>query len=116
MTKLAALLSLMADLDVLAGRFQDAAAHLREGLQVVLRTGDLWETGNGMWSCGWLCAATGRYAEAATLWAAHAVHYRQQGLVGQTPEEARREQAAQARSGRHWDRPGSARLKSAARR
>ena len=94
MTKLAGLLSLMAELDVRAGRFQDAAAHLREGLQVVTRTGDLWETGNGMWSCGWLCAATGRYAEAATLWAAYAVHYRQQGLVGQTPDEARREQAA----------------------
>ena len=94
MTKLAGLLSLTADLDVQTGRFQDAAAHLREGLQVVLRTGDLWETGNGIWSCGWLCTATGRYAEAATLWAAYAVHYRQQGLVGQTPEEARREQAA----------------------
>jgi DNA-binding CsgD family transcriptional regulator len=94
MTKMASLLSLMAELDVRAGRFQDAAAYLREGLQVVMRTGDLWETGNGMWSCGWLCAATGRYAEAATLWAAYAVHYRQRGLVGQTPEEARREQAA----------------------
>ena len=94
MTKLAGLLSLMADLDVRTGRFQDAAAHLREGLQVVMRTGDLWETGNGMWSCGWLCAATGRYAEAATLWAAYAVHYRQQGLLGQPPEDARREQAA----------------------
>ena len=63
----------------------------------MLRTGDLWETGNGMWSCGWLCAATGQYAEAATLWAAHAVHYRQQGLVGQTPEEARRETEALAK-------------------
>ena len=52
MTKLASLLSLMADLDMQAGRFQDAAAHLREGLQVAMRTGDLWETGNGLWSCG----------------------------------------------------------------
>ena len=94
MTKLAGLLSLMADLDVQAGRFQDAAAHLREGLHVVMRTGDLWEAGNGVWSCGWLCAATGRYAEAATLWAAYAVHFRQQGLIGQTPAEARREEAA----------------------
>jgi predicted ATPase/class 3 adenylate cyclase len=41
MTKLASLLNLTADLDIRAGRFQDAAAHLREGLQVVLRTGDL---------------------------------------------------------------------------
>ena len=94
MTKMASLLNLMAELDVRTGRFQDAAAHVREGLQVVMRTGDLWEAGNGMWSCGWLCAATGRYAEAATLWAAYAAHYRQQGIVGQTPAEARREQAA----------------------
>ena len=35
MTNLASLLSLTADLDVQAGRFQDAAAHLREALQVV---------------------------------------------------------------------------------
>ena len=34
------LLMLMADLDVQAGRFQDAAAHLREGLQVAVRAGD----------------------------------------------------------------------------
>ena len=84
MTKLAGLLSLMADLDVRAGRFQDAAAHLREGLQVVLRTGDLFEmTSNGLGSCAFLCAATGRYAEAATVWAALDVHSRQQGLVGE---------------------------------
>ena len=43
MTKLAGLLSLMAELDVRAGRFQDAAAHLREGLQVAMRTGDFCE-------------------------------------------------------------------------
>ena len=94
MTKLAGVLSLMADLDVRAGRFQDAAAHLREGLQVVLRTGDLWETGNGMWSCGWLCAATGRYAEAATLWAATPSTTGSRGSSARPPEEARREQAA----------------------
>ena len=41
MTNLATLLMLMADLDVQAGRFQDAAAHLREGLQVAMRAGDL---------------------------------------------------------------------------
>ncbi len=84
----------MADLDVRAGRFQDAAAHLREGLQIVMRTGDVWHVGNGLWYCGWLCAATGRYAEAATLRAAEAVHFRQQGLAGGPPGEARRDEAA----------------------
>jgi DNA-binding CsgD family transcriptional regulator len=84
----------MADLDVRAGRFEDAAAHLREGLQIVMRAGDLWDVGNGMWSCGWLCTATRRYAEAATLWAAYGVYFRQQGFVSQAPAEARREQEA----------------------
>ena len=35
------LLMVMADLDVQAGRFQDAAAHLREGLQIAMRAGDV---------------------------------------------------------------------------
>ena len=97
MTKLAGLLSLMADLDVRAGRFQDAAAHLREGLQVVMRTGDLLEMTNCLWSCALLCTATGRYAEAATVWAAQDVHTRQQGLIGRSPEDARREEEALAK-------------------
>jgi DNA-binding CsgD family transcriptional regulator len=88
------LLMLMADLDVQAGRFQDAAAHLCEGLQIAMRAGDLWDVGNGLWHGTWLCAATGRYAEAATLWAAHGVHFRQRGIVGQAAGEARREAAA----------------------
>jgi DNA-binding CsgD family transcriptional regulator len=88
------MLMAMADLDVQAGRFQDAAARLRDGLQIVMRTGDVWHVGNGLLYCGLLCAATGRYAEAATLRAAEAVHFRQRGIAGQTAGEARREEAA----------------------
>ena len=91
MTKAASVLSLMADLDVRTGHFQDAAAHLREGLQVVLRTGDLAETTNCLWSCALLCTATGRYAEAATVWAAR------HGFIGGSPEDARREVEALAK-------------------
>lgn len=43
---MASLLSLTADLDVRVGRFQDAAAYLREGLQVVMRAGDFFEMTN----------------------------------------------------------------------
>jgi predicted ATPase/class 3 adenylate cyclase/DNA-binding CsgD family transcriptional regulator len=86
----------MADLDVQAGRFQDAAAHLREGLQIVIRAGDLWHVSNGLWYCGFLCAATGRHAEAATVWAAHDACARQMGLTYETPADARRR--ADARS------------------
>ena len=46
--------------------------------------------GNGLWSCALLCTATGRYAEAATVWAAHAAYCRQQGIAGEAPGEARR--------------------------
>ena len=98
MTILAGLLGLMADLHVQAGRFQDAAARLREGLQVVMRTGDFFEMTNCLWSCALLCAATGRYADAATVWAARDVHTRQHGFIGGPPEDAGREQEALAKT------------------
>ena len=56
--------------DLRAGRTGDATAHLREVLELVMRTGS--------WAayyldyCGHLCAATGRYADAVTAWAAYA--------------------------------------------
>lgn len=60
----------MADLEIQAGRIQDVAGHLREGLQTALQ-GGTWRDvlANGLWFCALLCAATGRYAEAATAWA-----------------------------------------------
>ena len=91
-TNLATLLMIMAELDVRAGRFQDAAAHLREGLQVAMRTGDFFEMTNCMWPCALLCAATGRYAEAATVWAAQDVYDRQHGLAGGSPGETRKKE------------------------
>jgi predicted ATPase/DNA-binding CsgD family transcriptional regulator len=67
---LAGLLRLMADVDVRAARTGDAARHLREALQVSLRTGNWWEAGVVLDICGYLCAATGRPAEGVTLLAA----------------------------------------------
>jgi predicted ATPase/DNA-binding CsgD family transcriptional regulator len=74
-----ALLPLMADLDLRAGRTGDAAAHLREALQIAARTGDRACVHNCLDCCGYLCAATGRRAEALTMWAAYATHGRQEG-------------------------------------
>ena len=113
MTKLAGLLSEMAELDVRTGRFQDAAAHLREGLQVVMRTGDFFEMTSCLWPCALLCTATGRYAEAATVWAARDVHTRQHGLIGGSPEDAGREEEALAKI-RHA--LGAARVRAAEQR
>jgi predicted ATPase/DNA-binding CsgD family transcriptional regulator len=88
------MLMFMAGLDVQAGRYQDAAAHLREGLQIVMRAGDFLSVVDGLWYCALLCTATRRYADAATVWAARDVHARQQGLIGETSGEARwREEA-----------------------
>ncbi len=69
---LARMLDRMVDLDVEAGRVQDAAAHLREALQILVRAGSWFELINALDCCGRLCAATGRYAEAITMWTAYA--------------------------------------------
>ena len=66
------LLARMTLLDLRAGRAEDAAAHLREALQFALRTG-LWPAVY-LDYCGHLCAATGRQAEAVTVWAAWDAH------------------------------------------
>jgi DNA-binding CsgD family transcriptional regulator len=91
------LLMLMADLDVQAGRIQDAAAHLREGLQAAIRAGDWFDVAaNGLWYCAVLCAAAGRHAEAVTLRAALDVHTRPEGGSGPgSPGDARRREEAQ---------------------
>ncbi len=90
-------LTRMAILDLQAGRAGDAAAHLREALQVAARTGSGLETLNGLQCCGDLCAATGRPAEALTVWAALAAVLRHQGFT-EAPPDARRQQEALRRA------------------
>jgi hypothetical protein len=58
----------MAVQDAWAGRTGDAALHLREALKLALRAGT-WNP-DYLGYCGYLCAATGRPAEAVTAWAA----------------------------------------------
>ena len=76
----AGLLALVVTLELEAGRLQDAAAHLRESLQLATRTGHWTETGNALDGCGLLCAATGRPAEAVTVWAARAAFLQHQEI------------------------------------
>ena len=70
MVSLPTLLARMAMLELRAGRAGEAAGYLREALKLAVRT--------GIWfvvyldCCGHLCAATGRPAEAVTMWAAYA--------------------------------------------
>jgi non-specific serine/threonine protein kinase len=64
------LLEKMVVLDLIAGRYADAALHLREALQTALRTGMRRKVIEDLDCCGYLCAGTGRAAEAVTVWAA----------------------------------------------
>jgi len=74
------LLRIMAELDLRAGRTGDAAAHLREAARLSLQTGAWLMTLNVLEVCGYLCAATGRPADAVTVWAAGDA-FRQQGGI-----------------------------------
>src|ERR1019366_7159069 len=74
------LLEKMVVLDLSSARFQDAAEHLREGLQTALRTGSRARVLDDLDCCGYLCALTGRRAEAVTLWAAVVVVQGHQGF------------------------------------
>jgi DNA-binding CsgD family transcriptional regulator len=100
----ALLLPGIVDLDVRAGRTGDAAAHLREGLHLAVRTGSWLELRIGVSQCGNLCAATGRIAEALTLWAAVDRH---EGLTEPPWFERRWEE--QLREARQALGPGRAR-------
>jgi len=64
------LLQKMVVLDLYAGRYADAAVHLREALQTALRTGVHKKVLEDLDCCGYLCAWTGRPTEAVTVWAA----------------------------------------------
>jgi predicted ATPase/DNA-binding CsgD family transcriptional regulator len=57
-------------LDLRTGRTDEAAAHLRELLQVATQAGVRAVVHAALDGCGQLCAATGRPAEAVTAWAA----------------------------------------------
>ncbi len=64
------LLEKMVVLDLASGRYAAAASHLREALQTALRTGVRRKVIEDLDCCGYLCALTGRSAEAVTVWAA----------------------------------------------
>ncbi len=85
---LARMLDRMMCLELEAGRVQDAAAHLREALQILVRAGSWFELINGLDCCGCLCAASGRYAEAITMWAAHSA-IRRRAEMTDWPADAR---------------------------
>jgi predicted ATPase/DNA-binding CsgD family transcriptional regulator len=74
------LLEKMVVVDLNSGRYEDAASHLREGLQTALRTGSRARLLDDLDCCGYLCAMTGRCAEAVTVWAAVVVLQGREGF------------------------------------
>jgi predicted ATPase/DNA-binding CsgD family transcriptional regulator len=93
LSSLGDLLPVMADLGLRAGRAADAAAHLREAAQIALPVG-LWFTIlNVLGRCGYLCAATGRSADAVTVWTACDALEQQGGFAAGDAETRRREGA-----------------------
>ena len=73
----------------MAGRIQDAAVHLRESLQLAMRAGVTDSVCDNLDCCGHLCAATGRSAEALTVWAAM-VALKGHDKIQDLPVDARR--------------------------
>jgi predicted ATPase/class 3 adenylate cyclase/DNA-binding CsgD family transcriptional regulator len=69
---LPALLVQLGTVTLRTGRMPEAAAYLREAVETARRNGDWFELLNALLSCGELCAATRRPAEAVTLLAAWA--------------------------------------------
>jgi predicted ATPase len=109
------LLRIMADLDLHAGRTGDAAAHLREAVQIDLQTGGGFTILCVLDSCGYLCAATGRHADAITAWAAFDLLQLQGGYASSDAEIRRREDAlARARQALGPDPAGAAEQRGAA--
>ena len=104
---LSGLLPIMADLALRAGRAADAAAYLHEATRVALQTGIWMMMLNVMEGCGYLCAATGRPADAITVWAAQGRLAEQGGFVSEDAD-GRREDALLARQSLGPDRARAA--------
>jgi predicted ATPase/DNA-binding CsgD family transcriptional regulator len=88
----ASFLGLMANMDQRAGRFPEAGARLREALEIATRMGDPLYLLNCLDSCGHLCAATHRWAEAVTVWAAQDAQTKNHGFTD-VPQDVQRRQA-----------------------
>jgi len=85
-------LGLMADMDQRAGRILEAGPHLRESLELSTRMGDPLRLLNCLDTCGHLCAATQRWAEAVTVWAAYGAQSETHGFTD-LPQDAQRRDA-----------------------
>ena len=66
--------------DQQAGRLAEAGTQLGEAVRLSSRTGDRMRLIDCLDTCGELCAATGRWADVITMWAANAAWRRRTGM------------------------------------
>jgi non-specific serine/threonine protein kinase len=90
LTNLVALLEVMTDLERLAGNPAAAGADLCEAVGVASRIGHSLGLASLIEQCGYLCAATGRCADAVTLWAALAADRKRRGRPAEPVNEDHR--------------------------
>ena len=98
-----------------AGRIAEAGEHLREALELATRIGDPLGLLDCLDNGGQLCAATHRWAEAVTVWAAQdALTQGTASSICRRTRPAARHPCGRPR--RHWGPPGPGQPNSAARR
>ena len=102
-------LDLLAELDQRVGRIPEAAQHLREALEISIRIGSLLRVIACLNNCGHLCAATQRWADAVTMWAAYITSLKELGMTDlPAATERRQEPLRTARQSLGPDRTGTA--------
>jgi DNA-binding CsgD family transcriptional regulator len=94
------LLTVMADLDLRAGRTGDAAGRLHEAVRLMFSSGEWFMMVSVLDRCGYLCAATGRPTDAVTAWAAEETLIQQGGLGHPDDPDARRRHDALHEAGK----------------
>jgi DNA-binding CsgD family transcriptional regulator len=83
---------MLAVLDLQAGNAAEAAAHLQEALKIASILGIQMYLIDGLDACGHLCAATGRWPDAITLWAACDTQKAHTGLADLPLDALRRQE------------------------
>ena len=89
-------LDLLAELDQGSGRIPEAAQHLREALEISRRTGNRLRQIDLLNNCGHLCAATKRWADAVTMWAAYLASLERLGMADLPATAERRQEPLRA--------------------
>ena len=92
----AAFLFLLAACARVTGQVDEASASLGECIAITVQAGNQLRLIDCLDECAFLCAATGRWAEAVTLWAAYTSRLQAMGVPDMAQEALLRQEPAQA--------------------